>query len=100
MGRPRAKPGQEFPPFLRFGTEIHRIVCTTNTIESVNPRIRPAAKARGRFPNEAAASKCAYTAIMALDPTGKGQARRIMRWKTTLNASDITFDGHLSAARR
>ena len=77
-----------------------RIVCTTNAIESVNARIRRAVKARGHFPNEQAALKCVYMAIMSLDPTGKGQARWTMRWKTALNAFDITFDGRLSAARQ
>ncbi|RPK70362.1 Transposase, Mutator family [Streptomyces sp. ADI97-07] len=46
---------EEFTPFLRFDTEIRRIVCTTNAIESVNARIRRAVKARGHFPNEQAA---------------------------------------------
>ncbi len=46
---------EEFTPFLRFDTEIRRIVCTTNAIESVNARIRRAVKARGHFPNETAA---------------------------------------------
>ncbi|MGW1544449.1 IS256 family transposase [Streptomyces sp. NPDC002309] len=63
-------------------------------------RIRRAVKARGHFPNETAALKCVYMAIMSLDPTGKGQARWTMRWKTALNAFDITFDGRLSAARQ
>lgn len=31
---------EEFTPFLRFDTQIRRIVCTTNAIESVNARIR------------------------------------------------------------
>jgi transposase-like protein len=91
---------EEFIPFLRFDTEIRRIICTTNAIESVNARIRRAVKARGHFPNEQAALKCVYMAIMSLDPTGKGQARWTMRWKTALNAFDITFDGRLSAARQ
>ncbi|KFG71719.1 IS256 family transposase [Streptomyces mutabilis] len=91
---------EEFTPFLRFDTEIRRIVCTTNAIESVNARIRRAVKARGHFPNEQAALKCVYMAIMSFDPTGKGQARWTMRWKTALNAFDITFDGRLSAARQ
>jgi transposase-like protein len=91
---------EEFTPFLRFDTEIRRIVCTTNAIESVNSRIRRAVKARGHFPNEQAALKCVYMAIMSLDPTGKGQARWTMRWKTALNAFDITFDDRLSAARQ
>ncbi|UGY93934.1 IS256 family transposase [Streptomyces gobiensis] len=91
---------EEFTPFLRFDTEIRRIICTTNAIESVNARIRRAVKARGHFPNEQAALKCVYMAIMSLDPTGKGQARWTSRWKTALNAFDITFDGRLSAARQ
>ncbi|WP_254390847.1 IS256 family transposase [Streptomyces sp. AC550_RSS872] len=91
---------EEFTPFLRFDTEIRRIVCTTNAIESVNARIRRAVKARGHFPNEQAALKCVYMAIMSLGPTGEGQARWTMRWKTALNAFDITFDGRLSAARQ
>lgn len=41
---------EEFTPFLRFDTEIRRIVCTTNAIESVNALIRRAVKARGHFP--------------------------------------------------
>ncbi|MER7600327.1 transposase, partial [Streptomyces hydrogenans] len=76
------------------------IVCTTNAIESVNARIRRAVKARGHFPNEQAALKCVYMAIMSLDPTGKGQTRWTLRWKTALNAFDITFEGRLSAARQ
>jgi hypothetical protein len=51
-------------------------------------------------PTEEAALKCVYMAIMSLDPTGKGQARWTMRWKTALNAFDITFDGRLSATRQ
>lgn len=87
----------EFVPFLQFDREIRRIVCTTNAIESVNVRIRKAVKARGHFPNEQAALKCVYMAVMALDPTGKGTARWTQRWKGALNAFDITFNGRLSA---
>jgi transposase-like protein len=72
----------------------------TNAIESVNSRIRRAVKARGHFPNEQAALKCIYMAIMSLDPTGNGQRRWMMRWKPALNAFDIAFDGRLSAGRR
>lgn len=56
--RLRENAWEEFTPFLRFDTEIRRIVCTTNAIESVNARIRRAVKARGHFPNEQAALKC------------------------------------------
>ncbi len=90
----------EFVPFLSFDTEIRKVICSTNAIESVNARIRRAVKARGHFPNEAAALKCVYMAIMSLDPTGKGRKRWMIRWKPALNAFEMTFDGRLAAGRR
>jgi transposase-like protein len=90
----------EFVPFLQFDVEIRKIICTTNAIESVNARIRKAVRARGHFPNEQAALKCVYLAVMSLDPTGTGRKRWAIRWKAALNAFDIAFDGRLSAARR
>ncbi|WUV72284.1 IS256 family transposase [Streptomyces sp. NBC_01477] len=90
----------EFVPFLQFDAEIRRVVCTTNAIESVNARIRKAVRARGHFPNEAAALKCVYMAVMSLDPTGQGRKRWTMRWKPALQAFDIVFDGRLSIGRR
>jgi putative transposase len=90
----------EFVPFLAFDVEIRKVVCSTNAIESVNARIRRAVKARGHFPNEQAALKCVYLAIMSLDPTGTGQRRWMMRWKPALNAFDMTFDGRVSAGRK
>jgi transposase-like protein len=71
----------EFVPFLAFDAEIRTVVCSTNAIESVNARIRRAVRARGHFPNEAAALKCVYLAVMSLDPTGQGRRRWTMRWK-------------------
>ncbi|TQS04162.1 IS256 family transposase [Microbispora hainanensis] len=90
----------EFVPFLNFDAEIRRVICSTNAIESVNARIRRAVKARGHFPNEQAALKCIYMAIMSLDPTGKGRKRWVTRWKAALNAFAITFEGRLSPASR
>jgi putative transposase len=90
----------EFVPFLRFDQEIRTIICTTNAIESINARIRRAVNARGHFPNEQAALKCVYLAIMSLDPTGTGRRRWSNRWKKALNAFEITFDGRLSAGRK
>ncbi|GAA3482161.1 hypothetical protein GCM10018966_066930 [Streptomyces yanii] len=82
-------------------TDVLMLVCDglkglPDAVESVNARISRAVKARGHFPNEQVALKRVYMAIMSLDPTGKGQARWTMRWKTALNA----FDGRLSAARQ
>jgi putative transposase len=90
----------EFVPFLAFDTEIRTVICSTNAIESVNARIRRAVRARGHFPNEAAALKCVYLAVMSLDPTGQGRRRWTMRWKPALNAFEMTFEGRLSAGRK
>ncbi|MFC9769546.1 IS256 family transposase, partial [Rhodococcus jostii] len=62
----------EFVPFLDYDTEIRRVICSTNAIESLNARYRRAVRARGHFPNDQAALKCLYLATRALDPTGKG----------------------------
>jgi transposase-like protein len=89
----------EFVPFLEFDTEIRKIICTTNAIESINARLRRAVNARGHFPNEQAALKCLYMALMCLDPTGRGRGRWTMRWKAALNAFDVRFEGRLSLGR-
>ncbi|MGW3736470.1 IS256 family transposase [Streptomyces sp. NPDC005148] len=88
----------EFVPFLSFDVEIRKVICSTNAIESVNARIRKAVRARGHFPNEAAALKCVYMALMSLDPTGKGRKRWTMHWKEPLNAFQIAFEGRLTPA--
>jgi transposase-like protein len=85
-------------PFLSFDVEIRKVICSTNVIESVNARIRKAARARGHFPNEAAAMNCVYMALMSLDPTGKGSKRWPMRWKAPLNAFRIALEGRLTPA--
>jgi putative transposase len=90
----------EFVPFLRFDTEIRKLICTTNAIESLNARFRRSVKARGHFPTEQAALKHLYLVIISLDPTGRGPQRWSNRWKAALNAFDITFDGRLSAGRK
>lgn len=81
----------EFVPFLEYDVEIRRVICTTNAIESINARYRRAVRARGHFPNEAAALKCLYLVTRSLDPTGGGRARWVIRWKPALNAFAITF---------
>ena len=90
----------EFVPFLAFDKEIRSVICTTNSIESLNSRIRRAVNARGHFPTEQAALKCIYMAIMSLDPTGKGRQRWMNRWKAPLNAFELAFPGRLTTGRK
>jgi transposase-like protein len=88
----------EFIPFLDYDVEIRRVICSTNSIESLNARYRRAIKARGHFPSEQAAMKCPYLVTRSLDPTGVGRARWMMRWKPALNAFAITFGDRFPAA--
>lgn len=68
-----ATPERSIVPFLEYDVEIRRVICTTNTIESINARYRRAVRARGHFPNETAALKCLYLVTRSLDPTGGGR---------------------------
>jgi putative transposase len=85
----------EFIPFLDYDPAIRRVICTTNAIESLNARYRRAVRARGHFPTEQAALKCLYLVTRSLDPTGRGKARWVIRWKDALNAFAITFEGRI-----
>ena len=83
-------------PFLDYDVSIRRIICTTNAIESLNARYRRAVRARGHFPTDQAALKCLYLVTRSLDPTGRGRARWVIRWKDALNAFAITFEGRIN----
>ena len=43
----------QFVPFLDYDIEICRVLCSTNAIESMNARYRPAVDAKGHFPPRA-----------------------------------------------
>ena len=62
----------------------------------LNARYRRAVRVRGHFPTDKqAALKCRYLVTRSLDPTGRGRARWVTRWKPALNAFAITFEGRL-----
>jgi transposase-like protein len=64
--------------------EIRRVIATTNAIESLHARHRRAVRA------------CLYLVTRSLDPTGRGRARWVVRWKPALNAFAITFEGRIT----
>ena len=88
----------EFVPFLDYDTEIRKVICSTNAIESLNARYRRAVRARGHFPSDQAALKCLYLVTRSLDPTGTGRARWTMRWKPVINVFAVTFSNRWPAA--
>ena len=65
---PRSPPGSNawdrFTPFLAFGPALRKVIYTTNAIESLNYQLRKIIKNRGHFPNDAAAIKLLWLAIM------------------------------------
>lgn len=50
-------------PFFAFPPAVRRVICTTNSIESVNARLRKIIKTRGHFPSDDAASKLIWLAL-------------------------------------
>jgi transposase-like protein len=54
-------------PFLSLPDELRRAVYTTNTIEGLHRQIRKAIKTRGHFPDQQAATKLIYLAIIKAD---------------------------------
>jgi transposase-like protein len=65
----------------------HRAVYTTNTIEGLHRQIRKAIKTRGHFPDEQAATKLIYLAIIRAD--AKWQRNRT--WTAPRAALKIHF---------
>lgn len=86
----------EFIPFWDYDVEIRKVICTTNAIESLNARYRRVVLARGHFSTDQAALKCLYLVTRSVDPTGRGRARWVIRWKAALNAFASTFDGRIN----
>ena len=85
----------EFIPFLDFPVEVRTLIYTTNAIESINARYRRAVRARGHFPNEAAAIKVLYLAIRERRPNRANPTGRINGWKNILNVLTMTYGDRL-----
>jgi putative transposase len=86
---------QRVIPFLAFPREIRRIIYTTNAIESLNFSLRKIIKCRGHFPNEEAAIKLLYLALIRAE---QKWARPSWKWKDALNQFALHFEGRLTAA--
>jgi putative transposase len=61
----------EVVPFLRYPSEIRRILYTTNAVESLNFQLRKVLRPKGHFPTEDSVLKVLYLAI----------ERAKMKWK-------------------
>src|SRR6218665_972265 len=63
----------EFMPFPEYDVKIHRMICTTNTIKSINARYHRTVRAREYLPNEQATLKCLYLLTRSPDPPAAGR---------------------------
>jgi len=74
-------------PFLALPDELRRAVYTTNTIEGLHRQIRKAIKTRGHFPDQQAATKLIYLAIIKAD----AKWQRSRTWSAPRAALKIHF---------
>jgi transposase-like protein len=75
-------------PFLDYGVEIRKVLCSTDAIESMNARYRRTVPVRG---TEQAALKYLYLVTRSLDPNG-AESDRVDH---ALEASTEGLRGHL-----
>jgi putative transposase len=74
-------------PFLSLPEELRKAVYTTNTIEGLHRQIRKAIKTRGHFPDQQAATKLIYLAIIKAD----AKWQRSRTWSAPRAALKIHF---------
>ena len=108
---------ERFTPFLAFGPAVRRVIYTTNSIESLNYQLRKIIKDRGHFPNDAAAVKLLWLAIMSIEDkrtrerakehgTPKGQSRKAsgrlvegavtQGWKAALGELSLVYSDRIN----
>jgi transposase-like protein len=76
---------EHITPFLSLPADLRRVVYTTNAIEGLNRQVRKAIKTRGHFPDEQAATKLIYLALMRAETKWV----KVMRWPAALRALKI-----------
>ena len=75
-------------PFFAFPPAVRRVIYTTNSIESVNARLRKIIKTRGHFPSDDAASKLIWLALRNITADWN---RASHAWKTAMNQFAILY---------
>ena len=75
-------------PFFAFPPAVRRVIYTTNSIESVNARLRKIIKTRGHFPSDDAASKLIWLALRNITADW---GRAAHDWKTAMNQFAILY---------
>jgi len=107
---------ERFIPFLEFPPAVRKIICTTNSIESLNYQLRKIIKNRGHFPNDTAVVKLLWLAIRDIEdkrarerekergiprdqrkaPGHLVEGQIVFGWKAALNALMIAHPDRLA----
>lgn len=82
-------------PFFAFPDEVRKIIYTTNSIESLNAKLRRAVRARGHFPNDAAAMKLLYLVLNLAEKDWKMPPKE---WTMAKTQFAILFDDRFNLA--
>ena len=80
-------------PFFAFPPAVRKVVYTTNSIESVNARLRKIIKTRGHFPSDDAATKLIWLALRNITAEW---SRAAHDWKTAMNQFAILYEDRFS----
>jgi putative transposase len=75
-------------PFFAFPPAIRKVVYTTNSIESINARLRKIIKTRGHFPSDDAATKLIWLALRNITADW---GRAAHDWKSAMNQFAILY---------
>ena len=82
-------------PLFRFPPEIRTLIYTTNSIEGLNRAIRKVIKTRTLFPNEDAARKLIFLAIMDFTASWK---RATPKWSEAMHQFALIFEDRFTGA--
>ena len=80
-------------PIFDYPQEIHRVIYTTNAIESLNRSLRKVIKTKAVFPDDMSVFKLMY---LALSNISKRWTRPIKDWKTACSHFAILFPDRFS----
>jgi len=84
-------------PFFADPREIRKVIYTTHTIESLNRSLRKIIKMRGWFPNQDAAIKLLYLALLN---ASKKWTLPVPNWSGALNRFRMLWPERMAALNR
>jgi putative transposase len=83
-------------PFLAFAPDIRKVIYTTNAVESLNMTLRKVIKTRASFPNEEAALKLLYLALLNVAK----KWNTVQNWREALNQFHIMWPERMPPVER